>query len=151
MANEVVNPDFTDIMTQIKKANPQWPDQLRTVLHDIQYDSGADILYVAYGTPGASYSVPIGGSEEGIYLRVEISTDIITGFDIMDFKSNFLATNEEAREVFEPFFAFMGLMDWRIQVKPSEPEQLALYVPAQASLEYFDSYIPTVAPELMAV
>jgi len=43
------------------------------------------------------------------------------------------------------------LMDWRIQVKPSEPEQLALYVPAQASLEYFDSYIPTVAPELMAV
>ena len=150
MAKEIVNPDFAEVMDKIRRANPGWEERLKTVLHDIQYDSGADILYVAYDAPGAVYSVPIGGSEEGIYLRVEIGTEIITGFEIMDFKSNFLVANEDAKAVFEPFFAFLGETDWRIQVKPSEPEQLALLLPAQRSLEYFDSYIPKVAPELVA-
>ena len=110
------------------------------------------MLYIAYGQPGDAFSVPIDVPDEEIYLRVESGTHRIVGLDIMHFRKKFLALHDDAKEAFDPFFNLLGHMDWRIQLKApggDEEGQIALLLPASASLEYFPRYIPKVAPDLV--
>ena len=144
--------DKDELTEKIRTANSKWFESVRTELHDVQYDYEADILYLSFGQHGDAFSIPVDVEGEEIYLRIEIDTYKFVGADIMGFRQTFLPNHPDAHDAFNPVFDFLGQLDWRIQLKPASKDsrqQLALFVPASAPLEYFATYIPKVAPELV--
>ena len=144
--------DRDQMIEKIRAANIDWSDRVRAELHDAQYDHEADILYFSFGQPGDAFSVPVDVEGEEVYLRIELETHRLVGVDIMGFRQTFLHNQPDAHDAFSPLFDFLGKMDWRIQMKPAsedDAQQVALFVPATAPLEYFTTYIPKVAPELV--
>lgn len=140
--------DDQDLIQRIKAANPDFQRRLASGLLDVQYDAGADVLYVALGEPAEGLSIPLAADGEDIYLRTDDDYKIL-GFDILHFRSRFLPRHPDGAAACGPLFAFFGEGDWRLQVAVPDREPEALYaVPSQAPLNYFKSYLPTIAPEL---
>lgn len=141
------------VTKKIRDANHDWMNRVRHEMHDIQYDYDADILYVAYGTPGESFSMPLDVDGEDVYLRVEEDTFRIVGMDILHFRQVFIENHSDLQMVFESLSGVLGNLDWRLQLRlPTDGNdgEAALMVPGHALLDYFPSYLPTVAPELVA-
>ena len=53
---------------------------------NINYDSGADVLYVSFGKPKAAICVEV---NDGDLVRVDVYTDKIVGITILDFKKRY--------------------------------------------------------------
>ena len=140
------------VMERIRKANHSWVSSIQHEMHDFQYDHDADILYIAYGEPTDAFSVPLDVEGEDVYLRIEHDTYRIVGVDFLHFRKIFIANHAEIQAAFDSFSSILGDLDWRIQLRlPSEDEEgkVSLMVPAHTFLDYFPSYIPKVAPELV--
>ena len=45
-----------ELTKDIRVANQSWSERMSSEVHDVQYDSDADILYVTYGKPKESFS-----------------------------------------------------------------------------------------------
>ena len=147
--------EMKQLMERIGQANKSLQDRLGNEVHDIQYDSDGDVLYVGFGKVENAVSVELGDSEDYFYLRIEQQSCRIVGADIWYFRKSFLVRHPDARTAFEPLFQVFGDSDWRVQIRlPSSREsgQIALLVPAvRASLEYFpQKYIPQALPNLVS-
>ena len=135
------------LIEKIREANASFSERVLHEVHDIQYDYEADILYFAFGvSEGNAFSVPADTDDE-VYLRVNKDDHRIVGLDIMCFRSQFLPNHADAGEAFDPVFNFLGNTDWRFQVKMPTGE-VALLLPARASVEYFHAYIPQAVTQL---
>ena len=141
--------DRKRLIGRIKAANRSWAERVRGELHDFQYDSDADIMYIAWGKLGESFSIPLDVEGDEIYLRVDEGSFRIVGADILSFRHGFLSRHQDAHEAFGPLLQILGDADWRIQMRLPAKE-FTLFRPASYnSVEYFPSYIPRVAPELV--
>ena len=130
---------------RIRKANASWLARIRQELHDIQFDSSADILYISYGEPAEAFSVPLNVQGEDVFLRVEPKTFKIKGIEILNFRKVFLSNHADAKKAFFPYFKLLGDSDWRIQIRmPAEQDS------GQVALDYFPAYVNSVAPEMVA-
>ena len=134
--------DMNELNAKIKKANKNWNQRTRGNLHDVQYDADADILYVTFGTPVESFSIPAEGQDqEMIYIRVSIDSYEIVGMDIHSFRHVFLPNHRESEEKFQAPFAFLG----------DEDGKIVLYKPAsRPPLEFVTSYISEAVPDLVS-
>lgn len=54
---------------------------------NINYDSGADVLYVSFGKPKAAICVEV---NDGDLVRVDAYTDKVVGVTIIDFKKRYI-------------------------------------------------------------
>ena len=125
-------------LTAIRDADPSWPERIRSELHDIQFDSEADILYIAFGAQQEALSIPLDVPGEDLYLRVNAESLQVVGLDILHFRRTFLPKHADAKQAFDPLFNLLGVMDWRLQVRlPSEDVagQVALLLPASVFLK----------------
>ncbi len=138
-----------ELIQRIRAANPDFQKRVASGLFDLQYDADADIVYVALGEPTEGVSVPIATAGDDLFLRTDYDYKIL-GFDILHFRSRFLPRHPDGAAAFAPLFAFFGTGDWRLHVSLHQARQPeALYtVPSEAPLNYFKTYLPTVAPEL---
>ena len=138
----------------IRKADPSWQKRIRSEMHDIQLDYDADILYLTFGAPTESVSVPLNITGEDAYLRVQPETLKIVGVDILHFRKGFLQRKPDAKQAFQSLFDLLGDMDWRIQLRLPTPDasgNVQLMLPAaSAPLSYFPTYLPKAAPDLVA-
>ena len=142
------------LIQKIQKANPHWLKHVQNETSDFQYDREADILYVAFGPRREAVSVPLDIPGDEVYLRVSPDTYEITGYDIFNFRANYLKNHPEGQQVFEPLFNLLGDMDWRIQLKPLPDTQKAkvkLLLPASyKAVRYLPEVIRKALPDLVA-
>ena len=142
-----------DMIKEIRDANHDWVNRVQHEMHDFQYDYDADILYIAYGDPGDAFSMPLDVEGEDVNLRVEQGTFRIVGMDVFHFREVFIKNHADLRKVFESLSDVLGNLDWRLQLRlPSHDGdgEVALMLPGHRLLEYFPSYLPRVAPDLVA-
>ena len=141
------------LMKRIRDANHSWVSSVQREMHDFQYDYDADVLYIAYGEPADAFSVPLDVEGEDVYLRVELESYRIVGVEILHFRKIFLSNHADLQAAFDSLSSVLGNLDWRIQLRmPLEDDagEVSMMLPAHTFLDYFPSYIPKVAPELVA-
>lgn len=144
--------DDKELANKIKNANTDWTERTMTEAWDVQYDSDADILYASCGGPTKAFSIPADEPNDGVYLRVNVETYRVVGFDISDFLHVFMKSNLEIKQAFDQLFGVLGYGDWRFQISSpcddeggEEMSEPAAYV----ARSYFSTYIPKIAPDLV--
>ena len=140
------------LVSKIRLANKSWSRRAASSVQDIQYDSNADIFYANYGAIADAFSMAVDDPDDLVYVRIDVQTFEIIGFEIMSFKQIFLTHHPELKKNLDEIMAVFGDADWRFQLLPnSEMAGTQASVPAaQASIGYLSSFLPKVAPDLVS-
>ena len=109
---------------EIREANKDFEDRLRTSLLDLQYDHDADLLYLTFGSPKEAFSFDEPSAEDVVYLRIALDTYQIVGMDIHHFRALFLARHPDWKASFDLFFDELGQGDFRICMELHPPGDL---------------------------
>ncbi len=117
--------DEKRLRSKVRAANRGWPAAVKKKNWQLDYDSGADMLYGSFGPPQEAYSLEL-ENYPSVYLRLRLESNEIVGFDILTLKKGFLRRNKRAAEVFQPIFDSLGEGDWFVRTGPGSKAKGAL-------------------------